>query len=130
LGNEHVTENGAESEVPVATAEECRRALERLTGRISEMDPADRANWLADRAISCHVSDLGVTFKTELSPDGATPVEQVNGSAAPAQVRFTTTSGELLKLAEDPGGFPRAWLSGRLKIEASFRDLLRLRKIL
>jgi len=114
----------------VATAEECRNALESLTGRISEMDPADRANHLVDRAISCHVTDLGVTFFTQLGPHGASPVEQANGSAERAQVRLTTTSEDLLKLAEDPGTFPRAWLSGRLKIEASFLDLLRFRKLL
>jgi hypothetical protein len=36
----------------------------------------------------------------------------------------------LLALAEDPGSFGRAWLSGKLKIEASILDLFRLRKLL
>jgi hypothetical protein len=113
----------------VATAEECRQALESLTGRISEMDPADRQAHLLDRAISCTVTDLGVTFVTRLGPDGATPVTQANGSDGPAQVRFSTSSEELIALA-DPGGFARAWLTGRLKVEASLLDLIRLRKLL
>ena len=33
----------------MATAEECRQALESLTGQIQEMDPADRAAYLVDR---------------------------------------------------------------------------------
>ena len=58
----------------MATAEECRKALERLTGRISEMDEADRQAHLVDRVISCKISDLGVTLITRLGPDGASPV--------------------------------------------------------
>ena len=114
----------------MATAEECRQALEGLTGRIQEMDPADRAAYLVDRVISCKVSDLGVTFVTHLGPDGASPVTVANGSDGPAQVRFTAKSDDLVALAEDPGSIGRAWLTGRLKVEASIFDLLRLRKLL
>jgi predicted lipid carrier protein YhbT len=114
----------------MATAEECRQALESLVGQIKEMDPADRAAYLVDRDISCKVSDLGVTFVTRLGPDGASPVTLANGSDVQAQVRFTTKSDDLLALAEDPGSIGRAWLTGRLKVEASIFDLLRLRKVL
>jgi hypothetical protein len=118
------------SEVYVATAEQCRQALEDLTSRISELDQADREAHLVDRDVSCHVTDLGVTFLTRLGPHGAGPVSEANGSHPPAQVRFTTSSDELVALAADPGRFPRAWLTGRLKVEASIFDLLRLRKFL
>ena len=114
----------------MATAEECRQALESLTGRLRDMDPADRAAHLVDRAISCKVDDLGVTFVTHLGPDGASPVTVANGSDGQAQVRFTTKSDDLIAIAADPGSFGRAWLSGRLKVEASIFDLLRLRKLL
>jgi predicted lipid carrier protein YhbT len=114
----------------MATAEECRQALESLTGRIQEMDPADRAAYLVDRDISCTVQDLGITFLTHLGPDGAGPVTIANGSDGQAQVKFTTKSDDLLALAEDPGSIARAWLTGRLKVEASIFDLLRLRKVL
>ncbi len=56
--------------------------LERLTGRIAEMDEADRQAHMVDRMISCKVSDLRVTFLTRIGPDGATPVleaERVRG---------------------------------------------------
>jgi hypothetical protein len=113
----------------MATAEECRQALEDLTGRIAEMDPADREAHLVDRLISCKISDLGVTFVTRLGPDGATPVREANGSESP-QVRFTAKSDDLIAIAGDPGSIGRAWLTGRLKVEASIWDLLRLRKVL
>lgn len=114
----------------MATAEECRHALERLTGRIAEMDEADRQAHMVDRMISCKVSDLGVTFLTRIGPDGATPVLEANGSEAPAQVRFTAKSDDLIAIAADPTSIARAWLTGRLKVEASIWDLLRLRKVL
>jgi hypothetical protein len=114
----------------MATAEECRQALESLTGRLAELDPADREAHLVDRMISCKVSDLGITFLTHLGPDGAGPVTVANGSDGPAQVRFTIKSDDLVALAEDPGSIGRAWLTGRLKVEANIFDLLRLRKLL
>lgn len=114
----------------MATAEECRQALESLTGRIGEMDPEDRQAFLADRELSCKVSDLGVTFLTHLRPDGASPVTVANGATGPAQVRFTVKSDDLIAIANDPGLFIRCWLTGRLRIEAGLGDLLRLRKLL
>ena len=114
----------------MATAEECRQALEDLTGRIAEMDPADREAHLVERVISCKISDLGVTFLIKLGPNGASPVREANGSEPPAQVRFTAKSDDLVAIASDPGSIGRAWLTGRLKVEASIWDILRLRKIL
>ena len=114
----------------MATAEECRQALERLTAQIADMDPKDREAFLADRELSVEVTDLGITFRTHLRPDGASPVTVANGSDGPAQVRFTAKSDDLVALAEDPGSIGRAWLTGRLKVEASIFDLLRLRKLL
>jgi hypothetical protein len=114
----------------MATAEECREALETLTARISGMDAKDRAAHLADRTMSCRVTDLGITFLTQLSPDGASPVSAAPADAPRAQIRFAAASDEVLAVAKDPGSFARAWLTGRLKVEGSMMDLLRLRKLL
>jgi len=114
----------------MATAEECRLALERLVGQIAEMDPADREAYLVEREISCKVSDLGVTFVTKLSPNGASPVREANGSEPPAQVRFTAKSDDLVAIADDPASIGRAWLTGRLKVGASIWVIMRPRKIL
>jgi predicted lipid carrier protein YhbT len=114
----------------MATAEECRAALESLTGRIAEMDAKDRAAHLLDRTLSCRVPDLGLTFLTRLSPNGAEPIRQVGGGAPPAQVRFTADSDVIVAIAADPGSFMRAWLTGRLKVQGSVFDLLHLRKLM
>jgi predicted lipid carrier protein YhbT len=114
----------------MATADECRTALESLTGRISEMDAKDRAAHLVDRTLSCRVPDLGITFITRLSPDGADPIMVATDSTPQAQVRFTADSDTVVTIAKDPGSFMRAWLSGKLKVSGSVFDLLHLRKLM
>jgi hypothetical protein len=119
-----------ESEVTLATADECRKALEGLTARISEMNPDDRAAHLADRTLSCEIPDLGVTFVTRLGPNGADPVREAGDEDRPAQVRFVANSDVVVSISQDPGSFARAWLTGRLKVHANVFDLLRLRKLM
>jgi SCP-2 sterol transfer family len=114
----------------MATAEECRAALESLTGRIAEMDAKDRAAHLLDRTLSCRVPDLGITFLTRLSRSGAEPIRPAESGAAPAQVRFTADSDVVVAIAADPGSFMRAWLTGKLKVQGSVFDLLHLRKLM
>ena len=114
----------------MATAEECREAFEKLTGRLAELDPKDRDAFFSGRSFSCHVTDLNVTFVTRFGPDGAEPVREAAPAEPPANVRLTASSDVVLELADDLGAFPRAWLGGRVKVHASMRDLLRLRKLL
>jgi hypothetical protein len=113
----------------MATAEECRKALESLVGRIAGMSPADRAARLPDRTMSARVPDLNLLFLTRIGPHGADPVVQAPPDAKPAQVRFTAKSDDLVWIAADPARFARAWLTGKLKVEASLPDLLQLRRI-
>lgn len=114
----------------MATADECQAALERLTGRITEMDARDREAKLLDRTLSCQVTDLDVTFLTRLSPQGADPVTLAADGSPRAQVRFAADSETVVAIAGDPHSFMRAWLSGRLKVSGSVFDLVHLRRLL
>jgi len=114
----------------MATLNECRVALESLVGRISELDAEVREAKLIDRTLSCHVSDLGVTFLTRLGPHGADPIKETQDGFPSAQIRFTAKSDDVVAIAKDPGSFARAWLTGRLRVEGSFFDLLHLRRLL
>jgi len=114
----------------MATAEQCRMALERLTDRLTDMDASVREAKLIDRTLSCHVSDLGVTYLTRLGPHGADPIKESHDGFPGAQIRFTAKSDDVVAIAGDPGSFARAWLSGRLKVEGNFFDLLHLRRLL
>jgi len=123
-------ENDLESEVRMATVEECRKALENLTARISDMKPDDRATFLVDRTLSCTIPDLGVTFLTRLGPHGADPVREADSDDGAAQIRFTANSDVVVSIADDPKSFARAWVTGRLKVQGNVFDLLRLRKLM
>jgi hypothetical protein len=114
----------------VATVEECRKALESLIARIANLDAADRAAHFPERTMSCRVPDLGLVFVTRVGPHGADPVTEAAPGEKPAQVRFTASSDDLVWIAGDPARFARAWLTGKLKVEASLFDVLRLRKFL
>jgi hypothetical protein len=114
----------------MATAEECRTALESLTSRIADMDAKDRSAHLVDRTLSCRVPDLGLTFITRLGPDGAEPIKEAANGTPQAQVRFVADSDVVVSIAGDPGSFMRAWLAGKLKVQGSVFDLLHLRKLM
>jgi SCP-2 sterol transfer family len=111
------------------SAEECRQALQKLAGRLAELSPTDRDAYFGNRTISVTIPDLGVTFATDLGAADA-PVREVAPGDPPADIRMTANSDEVVSLAESPMNIARAWVAGRVKIEASMKDLFRLRKLL
>ena len=114
----------------MASVEECREALQALAGRMTEMSPADRASYFGERSMSCHVTDLGVTFITRITEHGAEPVKEAAPDEPPADIRLTGNSDDVIALSATPANIARMWLSGRVKVQASMRDLLALRKLL
>jgi hypothetical protein len=113
----------------MASAQECQQALQKLAGRLSELSPADRGNYFGDRSMSVTIPDKGVTYVTNL---GITddPVREALPGEPPADIRLTANSDEVVSLAESPMNIARAWVSGRVKVEASMKDLYRLRRLL
>lgn len=111
------------------SAEQCREALQKLANRVSEMSPADREAYFGNRSISVTIPDLGVTYATRLGT-GDEPVREVGPDDPPADIRLTANSDEVVSLAESPMNIARAWVAGRVKIEASMKDLFRLRRLL
>lgn len=112
----------------MATVEQCALALQHLADRLAEIDPETRNRYVVERTISCRVRDLGVVFAGRLDEHGLRDVREVDDVSA--QVRLATTSDDLLALADGRLGVPAAWATGRLKIEASVLDLLKLRSLL
>jgi predicted lipid carrier protein YhbT len=114
----------------MASAEECREALQTLTNRLGEMDAQDRSSFFSNRSFSCYVTDLGITFMTRITDSGAEPVKEAGPDEPPADIRITANSDDTVALAAAPGNIARMWMSGRVKIQASLRDLLALRRLL
>lgn len=113
----------------MASAEECRAALQKLATRLSELNPDDREAYFGNRTMSVTIPDLGITYATRLG-SGDDPVREVGPDEPPAEIRLTANSDEVVSLAESPMNIARAWVAGRVKIEASVKDLFRLRRLL
>lgn len=113
----------------MANEEECRAALAQIAGRLTELDEKEFAQHVVERTISCRIPDLDLIFQTRLHAGGLDPFERTSDAKA-AQVRITANSDDLVAMANDGLNVAKAWASGRVKIEASIFDLLRLRKLL
>jgi len=112
----------------MATLDECRQALERLADKLQDVDEDDLKRHAFDRTLSCRVPDLDVTFTGRLE-DGH--IQDIStGDAERAQIRLTADSDDLVAMTDGHLGFSQAWLSGKVKVEAGVRDLLRLRSML
>lgn len=111
----------------MATVEECEKAFHDLAGRLATADPAHRKKASFDRSLSCTLRDLGVTFAGRLRNGELVDIRQVDSPEA--QVRMTTTSDDLLRLVDGGLSMSSAWTSGRIKIDASLLDLLKLRNV-
>ncbi|MFI0446466.1 SCP2 sterol-binding domain-containing protein [Actinomadura sp. 6N118] len=113
----------------MANEEDCRTALIRVAERLGDVDPDKLAEHVVERTISCRIPDLGVAYLSRIHAGGLDEFESTPDPRA-AQVRLTVNSDDLVALANDELNPAKAWASGRLKIEASIFDLLRLRKLL
>ncbi|MFC0863142.1 SCP2 sterol-binding domain-containing protein [Sphaerimonospora cavernae] len=115
----------------MATVEECRAALERLVEQFDEISEDDRAKHVVERRLACRISDLGVTFYGRIHRQGLDPFKEVPPEdGRPAEVKLTLSSADLISMVNGELDLARALLGGRVKIDASLGDLLRLRKLL
>ncbi|KIH99419.1 SCP-2 sterol transfer family protein [Streptomonospora alba] len=116
----------------MATLEECRAAIGKVSERITEIDPADRRKHIVERTVSLTVSDVDTVFDMRLTEDGMQDITErrPDESARRAEVGVTVSSDDLVALAEDRLDAAKALLGGRVKLDANFGDLMRLRKLL
>ncbi|MFE1029867.1 SCP2 sterol-binding domain-containing protein [Streptomyces sp. NPDC058818] len=115
----------------MATTEECRAALEKLSDNMGNAEGDVRSAAELDRSVSCHITDLDVTFAGRMA-DGRIDVrETLEGPPREkAEIRLAMAGDDLVALVGGELNFAKAWGSGRVKLEAGLRDLFRLRKLL
>jgi hypothetical protein len=115
----------------MATIEECRSALDQLSANLAKAERRVRDATAVDRSLSCRIKDLGITFVGRLADGRIQDVTTVPGApAGSAQIRLTMTGDDLVALVGGGLNFARAWGSGRVKVQASLRDVLLLRSLL
>ena len=111
----------------MATVEQCRTALQQVAARmLANPEAARKVDF--DRPLACHIRDLDVYFHGRLAR--GTIADLADGDDPQASIRLTVTGDDLLALVAGELNFAKAWASGRLSVNASFRDLLKLRKLM
>lgn len=115
----------------MATIEECRVALDRLSENLAQAEGTVRSAAALDRSLSCHLTDLDRTFIGRLANGHITDVRTLSGTPAErAQIRLAMSGDDLVALVDGRLNFAKAWGSGRVQLHAGIRDLLRLRSLL
>jgi len=112
----------------VASLDDCMTALD---GFVRQLAASDAARDL-DRSVSCRLTDLGQVVAGRIARGSVHDLAaQADGPSVPkADIRLTMTSDDLLALTAGQLPFTPAWVSGRVKLEAGLRDMLRLRSML
>ncbi|EFF90292.1 MULTISPECIES: SCP2 sterol-binding domain-containing protein [Streptomyces] len=115
----------------MATIEECRAALEKLSDTMANADGDVRDAAALDRSVSCHITDLDVTFVGRLTGGRIDVRDTVPGPPPEkAQIRLAMSGDDLVALVGGALNFATAWGTGRVRLEAGLLDLFRLRKLL
>jgi hypothetical protein len=115
----------------MATMAECRTALDRLSDTLASADGDVRGAAALNRSLSCRLTDLDVTFTGRLENGRIKVLGTHPGPPREkAEIRLAMTGDDLVALVDGELGFAKAWASGRVKLEAGFRDLLKLRSLL
>jgi putative sterol carrier protein len=113
----------------MATLEECEQALAALVIRLAEVDPELRRKYAVERTVTCRVTDLDVVFVARFDADGTMQkLEPIDDGSA--QVKLAASSDTVIALIEGRLPIGTAWATGKLKIDASMFDLLKLRTFL
>ncbi|MEV0039899.1 sterol-binding protein [Streptomyces sp. NPDC056909] len=115
----------------MATTEECRSALDKLSDNLARADGKVRTAAGLDRSLSCHITDLDLTFTGRLVDGRIEVADTVQGPPPEkAEIGLAMAGDDLVALVDGTLNFARAWGSGRVRLDAGFRDLLRLRALL
>lgn len=115
----------------MATTEECRRALDTLSANLAKAGSTIREATALDRSVSCRITDLDITFVGRLADGSIQDVVTLPGPPErKAQIRLAMTGDDLVRLVSGELNFAKAWGSGRVRVQASLRDVLRLRSLL
>jgi putative sterol carrier protein len=110
----------------VATPDECKVAIVQLAARLA--GPGDTRTEGLDRSVSAAVTDLDIVFRGHLHDGLLDDITTEEGPAA--QIRLAMTSDDLVLIASGELSLGKAFMSGRMKLNASLPDMLRLRTLI
>lgn len=116
----------------MASTREIEERLRALMARLDAGDPdvkeALRASLFEPRILWLHLPDLQADYWTELDGDGMRELHA--GAPGHADVRITADSNELLDVIDGRSALFPAYVSGKIRVDASLGDIVQLRRML
>ena len=112
----------------MATQEECLAAILIVVERFNAHDAGRRRQRIPDRSVACTVLDLDTTYAGRL--DHGFVVDVARSRTHSADLRMLCTSDDLVAMVAGELRFSHALSSGRVRLDASIRDVLRLRALM
>ena len=113
----------------MATLKAVEQAVQALLERLAEVDPEVRRKYAVERTVACRVRDLDIVFLGSFDEEG-TLRSLTKADRGDGQVKLSANSDDLIALIEGRMSVPTAWATGKLRIDASMFDLLKLRSLL
>ena len=113
----------------MATLKAVEAAVQALLERLAEVDPHVRRKYAVERTVACRVRYLDIVFLGSFDEECILR-ELTTDERGDGQVKIAASSDDLIALIEGRLSVPTAWATGKLKIDASMLDLLKLRSLL
>lgn len=112
----------------MASERESEAAVRALVALLADVDPDTRSKYVLERTVSLRLTDLDVTWSARLGDAGLTDLTDTDDEKA--QIRLSVSSDDLLALVEERLSLPTAFATGKVRVQASPLDLLRMRSLL
>lgn len=112
----------------MASEAEVEAAIDTLIERLGEVDAEARRKHVPDRSVGVTVLDHDVTYVGDLKSGELINVRKEPGDFKP-QLRVVCSSDDLVDMTEGRLKFAHAWATGQVRLDASLRDLLKLRAL-
>ncbi len=113
----------------MATKAEVERQLGVLLARLDGNEANVRSAIPTRKVLRCLVPDLGAAWYSVVDQGHVSPPSEIPPDG-PADITLRVGSDDLVDLVQGRISFPSAFTSGRVKVDASIFDLLRLRSLL
>jgi hypothetical protein len=113
----------------VATKPEVERQLAALMARLDGNEANVRSAIPSRKVLRCYVPDLDATWYSVVDDGHVSPPTEASPDG-PADITLTVASNDLVDLVSGRVSFLSAFTAGKVRVDASIVDLLRLRSLL
>ncbi len=107
----------------------CRIIVDELAAKWRDVDADSHKKNIPDRTLELTLLDLDVSFRGRLQEGELIDIVEGQDSTKP-NVRLVMSSDDLVAMANGEMKFAHAWATGRVRLDASLRDLVRLRSMM